>query len=449
MFTQLMSLLLVGAGAGPGWTTEVPEALRNFERARANIRTAVVDCRETRWTQYEPLEPVRHVIEVLDVSNGTLRLAGEDTIWINRGDDEGVMVRDVAGNPSSMYTHPRHFLQDGGTLWQHEETVADATGFTPEKPNMEILHIRSLGASSGLCSQDIQDVLYREGGSVAPAEYMETVEDGLHVVTAKIGDDTVRQWWVDPARGWNVIRTTYDVDGERLLELRAGLAQFDGVWFPETISVYNRQWCDGKEPFETLQVSRAEFNRPEHPQDFTPADIGMHTGMMVNIRSGTLEEVGHGVFDGTKVVRVTVYERERIDALQAQMQRGEKVEVPDWQAALKTTVTYESEWEAYTREFIAKYQLDEGQSQRAWTILKDCQEQADLYLLRNRARLSSLEQRLRAKPSGDEAKRKAEEAALGEMLHEVCAPVEQIFEARLKPRLDRLPTRSQRVAAGE
>lgn len=106
---------------------------------------------------------------------------------------------------------------------------------------------------------------------------------------------------------------------------------------------------------------------------------------------------------------------------------------------------FESEWERYVREFIEKYQLDEAQTQRAQAILKDCQEQAQNYLQRRKAALEQLDKR--DKDLGSSAADAQARQRLREQRERILAPVNRIFEERLKPRLEKLPTRQQRDAA--
>ncbi|MFQ5805722.1 MAG: hypothetical protein ACE5I3_04645 [Phycisphaerae bacterium] len=107
----------------------------------------------------------------------------------------------------------------------------------------------------------------------------------------------------------------------------------------------------------------------------------------------------------------------------------------------------ESAWEKYVREFIAKYKLNDEQSQKANAVLEECKSQRDRYL---RARQGQIEQidgqiaELKKSKDKNKAKRLAQ---LTDKRQAVMEPVEKIFEQQLKPRLERLPTRAQRRAA--
>jgi len=107
----------------------------------------------------------------------------------------------------------------------------------------------------------------------------------------------------------------------------------------------------------------------------------------------------------------------------------------------------ESQWEKYVREFIEKYQLNDEQSQKATAVLEDCQSQADRYLRGRKAQLEKIDAQMETL-KGSKSKDKAKSiAALTEKRKKIMAPIDQIFEQQLKPRLERLPTRAQRQAA--
>jgi cell division septum initiation protein DivIVA len=109
---------------------------------------------------------------------------------------------------------------------------------------------------------------------------------------------------------------------------------------------------------------------------------------------------------------------------------------------------FESQWEAYVREFIQKYQLDEAQTQRANSILKDCQEQARRVFDKHKDDLERIDKKLQSLAETKEGPDKLKELnELNQQRAKLLAPIDEIFERQLKPRLDKLPTRAQRQAA--
>ncbi len=108
---------------------------------------------------------------------------------------------------------------------------------------------------------------------------------------------------------------------------------------------------------------------------------------------------------------------------------------------------FESQWDKYVEDFIARYKLDSAQQQKARTILKECKDQAHRYLKGKKStieRLDKLAEQLKKSKDKDKSKRLAEIEAQKRKLRE---PIDRIFERQLKPRLERLPTRAQRKAA--
>lgn len=118
------------------------------------------------------------------------------------------------------------------------------------------------------------------------------------------------------------------------------------------------------------------------------------------------------------------YERSR------QMRRG----LPTSQPAAP------DEWEQYTRDFIARYQLNPEQQAAAERILSALKEQREIFLKKNLTKLAEITERLKNAPSA-EAREAAEQA-----FDKFSTPLERMFQM-LKERLDKLPTRAQRAAA--
>jgi hypothetical protein len=110
---------------------------------------------------------------------------------------------------------------------------------------------------------------------------------------------------------------------------------------------------------------------------------------------------------------------------------------------------FESQWEAYVRQFIERHKLDEGQQQKAHAVLKDCQGMANRRMRRAQSRIEHIEKQiaeLNSRGAGDERNRQ-QIARLQQYQARLLAPIDEIFEKRLKPRLDGLLTTAQRLAA--
>lgn len=113
----------------------------------------------------------------------------------------------------------------------------------------------------------------------------------------------------------------------------------------------------------------------------------------------------------------------------------------------KAGANFESQWEAYVREFIQRYQLDEGQTQRAQSILKDCQDMAQRIMQKNKAAIEELDKKVLELGQSKEGDKLRELTEINARRTKLTEPIDQIFERQLKPRLEKLPTRAQRQAA--
>jgi hypothetical protein len=109
--------------------------------------------------------------------------------------------------------------------------------------------------------------------------------------------------------------------------------------------------------------------------------------------------------------------------------------------------TAEGQWEQYVRQFIERYQLTEEQSNRAYKILKSCENQRDRYLRSRAEQLQRLDQQEAALRTSDNPNKAKEQADITAQRTRLMAPVDNIFNKQLKPRLDKIPTRAQREAA--
>jgi hypothetical protein len=110
---------------------------------------------------------------------------------------------------------------------------------------------------------------------------------------------------------------------------------------------------------------------------------------------------------------------------------------------------FESQWEAYVREFIQKYQLDDGQTERALSYLKDAQEAGRRVIERTKAEIEQLDKKALAMGDSKAPDKLKELNELSARRTKLLEPINEIFEKQLKPRLEKLPTAKQRQAAEE
>jgi hypothetical protein len=111
-------------------------------------------------------------------------------------------------------------------------------------------------------------------------------------------------------------------------------------------------------------------------------------------------------------------------------------------------VDSEDYWESYVRKFILSYELDEGQSESALSIMRECREKARAYRLSKQREFAEVEEKLR------EARREGQAPQAQRAKYRVWTgiqknlkkPIHDIFQ-ELKDRLDTIPTQAQRERA--
>lgn len=394
-----------------------------------------------------------------------------------QGDQDGIVRRDEHGDAVALeYNGPIYGLFADGDVWQHSESApnADVWGQTDAGAAMaigaQLLDFRHIGLDPAGLTENPADRAKSLG--LPPLEYAVTADGDLTKVTATTSNGGALIWWIDVRRDYSIVRTAAEQGGRRIGEQRFTIDRRDGIWFPVRVEHYRIAAGDvpGAVPSKTIEVIAAEFNRPEHPQHLTPADIGIEVGTRVTYQDPG--RTGGGIWEGRRLIPV--------EQFVAQLQAGQLLRGPTVQRELlrhggrltaaetaapppasapavmgrlaavaitsqrRAVYTIESDWEAYTRRFIERFRLDQEQTARALEILKDCQSQATQFVRSHADGFSTADDKLaEARAGGDRAKIEA----AGERARKLRAPIDEIFESKLRPRLDRLPTQSQREAA--
>jgi hypothetical protein len=104
-------------------------------------------------------------------------------------------------------------------------------------------------------------------------------------------------------------------------------------------------------------------------------------------------------------------------------------------------------WDAYVRDFIQRYQLDEPQQQRANLILTNAKEHAARFLARTKPEIERIDKRIQEVNASNSKDKVKEVQELNQRKQEKLEPVNDIYEKELKAQLERLPTKQQRAAA--
>jgi hypothetical protein len=446
--------------------TERPPALAAAfaARDRALLRTARIEYAEQSIVTNADGQRIERPVHYY-----TWQCARDAYVSVDQGDEEGVVMRDTDGRPRNdlPYHGPMHYLIKDGEIWRHVEQALWADIFADRRADSLRLHdLRRLGLDPVTFGQDIEAGC-REYGLPAP-EYQTTIEHGLHVVTTTIGPGQIR-WWIDPERGWNVVRTASISSGLETASMRFMVVETDGVWFPQGFE-YVRLAADGREFTTVYTLLSTEFNRPDHPQELTPADIGVEPGMSLNYqdRSDIAEAVwdGHTRITGEEYIarvkdgsfkRGPTVEHELARWMQARERNPQPATNPSAEdagpatrpasaAVREASKSFESEWEAYTRRFIKEYRLDAEQARKAWRICRNCEGLGRAYVQEHRAEFDEWQTRkdaLAAAAADEQAKQKD---TVDRRRADLLAPVQRIFEERLKPDLDKLPNDRQREA---
>ena len=384
----------------------------------------------------------------------TSKIAQNGYIIVDCGDEKGVVFQGKDGKPADVtYNNAEHTLMIDGVYWEYVEQ--DPSAFISDRAPYRVVDVRTLGLNLKPTKYfSVDDVLCEEKGSGARS-YSTTMEDDLYVVSVQSEGGVSRTYWIDPKRGFCPVRVAVHVERNGVewgTEARIVPKEFDGVWFPESVAYYRTDYEKGERPYMVATVSRAEFNRPEQAPKFTPEHIGIEVG--TNIRPNFGEYKGVSLtWGGDKLItRQELYKRMKAGELKFGPNYTREaykhiVKRKDMQKRTLRDRVHESAWEAHTRGFIKKYHLDDEQSQKAWAILKDCQERAEKHLRAHREEIAELLRKLdELERAGKANKETPESKRLGDRRRQLAEPIDRIFNEELRPRLDRLPTRKQREA---
>lgn len=456
---MLLALAMVGAlGATSNQSAQnKPAAFIAIERARSVERLRKGHIEWTRETRVGEKTVRRHY---------TSRFAGEDSLLVDRGDDEGVVMRMADGTPATYtFTGPRQFLTQGDSLWFRVAQSRSATVYHREHQEWSnVRNMRIVGLNPWIQESNFYERLQANG--VPNISYSAKVEDGLHIVEAVNGPVTAK-WWIDSNKGWNPVRSqTIGAKGV-IWENRISLRKYGDVWYPETVARFPDGYKNGAEPSQIIHINSAVFNTADLPDVLSVADIGLEVGMGVTFhdKGGSYRSL---YWDGDKAVpwgelapRLKSGELRTgptLLAIRARATGNARAQTANGSGRGKITgktlgqeprKPFETEWEAYTRRFIAKFGLNDDQSAKAMTILKRCQDQAASYATRMERAFEKLESDLgRLKESGEALGSPAAQK-LAFRKEKLRRPIDAIFERQLKPGLEKLPTRAQRAAAGK
>jgi len=459
---SVLSILLLGPWQAK--ETLKPRELLAVQSARTAFRTAYIEWWEERFEERERREAGPRKFYAL-------RIAGDEQIYAERGDSEGVHLRDVDGNPlpmpRNMNTTPRQVLAYHGKRWDAWQAPAGAR-IASDPQRAPIWDVRSLGLFPWFRpNEDPADALWGMGGA---RTYATTQVDKLCEVQAECADGYTLTWTLDPDRGWSPVRVALIQKGEVTAECRSVPEQFGHTWFPKRAEFFRRDYKHGVEPYSRIEVTAATFDDPEHPPHLTPENVGVEPGTNIIKEPEGKEPAAMVYWDGRRLLSQEEWS-ERIRsgnaelgprfraAVQEAKERNARWEAsgyvpilgfrwsPSKGAEFRIPATYfllEDEWTRFTEAFIHRHKLDTGQAEAARSILRSCIQRREDYLGTRRADFETLVRREKELETPGKERVQEKRAELAAERERLQAPIRNIFEQELKPRLDTIPTDAQR-----
>ena len=427
----------------------LPESLQRAIENRQRISTSVISYRLE--IHKDDVIVANYEEERGGVGDAIVAFIGDDDGNISRSEDGKSIPNDAGAVLRTLDQSDQSWsLLYPGAQVDARERVDDEIG---------LVNPWSIGFSPSMTHSPVEEVVLNPNLKFDEIEFREVEDDGLLHVTARDRYGQ-REWWIDPAKGWAPVRVRFS-EGAQWSESRITVGLVDGQWFPVAFTNYRSAAQNGQLPVQSFELKAGEFNRPTHRRKFTPADIGVEVGMSIDYRDR--EGVRKRLFwDGTRAVTREEFsdrhargELQFGPTVQAYYDAAEARRQADPVGALRQLLRATgrnpgerlSEWEQYVEDFIRRYRLDGEQAATARRILTDCQDMAKNMLMRAGTKWSELERRLELLLAGDA--RLVEVSDLNAWLHDymrVLGRLNLIFERQLKPRLDKIPTRTQRDA---
>lgn len=407
----------------------------------------------SRYLRHKGKPAVRHY---------TCRFAGDQHWFTNRGDDEGV-VGVFAPDNSPVKGRADILMLEDGTRWRSDGRSLMAKVYPAERNRTDsaiMTDIRAMDVSVQFESfRDLHSALWRSGlEKKGRIQYRESREGELHVVVASCRNADNRRiehaWWLDPRRGWCAVRSEYRVDGKVVKHTRAKRRKFGDVWLPEEIEFFWEEVAD--KPFQRIKVHSARFD-DALPDSFAPADIGVETGTNVIVQPTSTQPARMLSWAGEKGIdkdefsrKLTAGELKRGPNFMRNLQKRDprvkfedviiasrKASGPAPGTAAHAQQIFDDKWDRYLKDFIKTHGLSTTQTEAANSILSDCRRLAEGHFAVHKREIEAFFKRI-AKPKGTDPNSIQKDRA------RLIGPIDDLFEKRLKPRLNGLLTSEQR-----
>ncbi|GIK15509.1 MAG: hypothetical protein BroJett003_04730 [Planctomycetota bacterium] len=382
----------------------------------------------------------------------TSTYAGEDALFVYRGLGLGLRTPepDRIGQPFAF--SEQRVLTAGSQQWVYNEEslAAHVYSDSPRTPSWNPLRI-------GFDPVFVAETDSPWWRTKDPSEVdVHSVPGGI-MVTYRYANGNSVSWVLDASYGFQPTRCFSSVDGRERYHCETEYEEFDGRWTPSRVSY----WADGV-PTMHVDVPYVEFDRPDHPNKLTPEHLGLVPGIQI-IQSGESQPL---MWTGAEVVSIEEFRRRwesgLIDGsgIYALIERSKApngmCRFPDKQdpdlLLLSEAAKVKREprlWEEYVRRFISVYRLDSSQSQRAWAHHRECLNSLHEYRRKQDGELSELRERekqLEEGLSGSPAQ-VAELSSVRARIERIEGFEARVFDERLRPGLDKMPTRAQIDAA--
>ena len=423
---------------------EVPLALRMAEQYRRDIGALDATWRSVTFRDPDSIIAQGFCADGSGITDHRFRTRcawNGDFATQYLGDPHGVLQYHDDGSPEVRGTSDGALIRKNGEVWTHLAGLSTACYWKDQnveqwrcgQPPRDIRALGLVRRFDLMKLLGVDDVV--GAGHYAWSFEQETLEDGIEKVSALNEYGTRTTWFINPAKGWNPEKITRtDVHGRESVEMVADVQLHDGgIWFPQSAAFYSSQG----ELVESIELESATFNDPQMKR-LLPDSIGIEPGTHVFGQRGSLPPRPH-IWNGDAITTAEEWwaavengTRQPGPSIIYAREHGTDHIVRDKTRAIGDL----SLWEKYVAQFILRYKLDKDQQQKAWTIYRQCRSRAERYLSSRKQAIEELESRLRVAftDAGLLSKRKA-----------LSAPIDEIFNRELKPRLDRLPTPAQRA----
>ncbi|HMQ35144.1 MAG TPA: hypothetical protein PKD53_30780 [Chloroflexaceae bacterium] len=453
----LCGIVLPGSVHGGPPSGELPAALQALLADRLSIASGEI---ELTWSSSTWPQARHYTSRLSDAGDQLL-------VW--HADEEGVLNRDAEGRPrvrTIMDIGPVYSLTHDGISWIVHDGSPTGDARRQSGPSAGVPDMRSLGLTAAIPWYAPDIVVPTTDAQGGRRKFTTEEAADVTIVRASSGDE--RTIWVIDRKTGMPISVKCEYQGKLLTEARMTVGEVGGRWFPRKIEYFRSDYKNGQAPADVITILSGRFDSPDLPHDITPADIGVDAGFNVTQYDESMQHLGLFRWDGQKIVSLDEFNaRERRGEVTLGAQFLEKVARAQAMSGRLTTTApltwpaestrvqrlaapsseWEGEWDRYVREFCEHYKLGNEQRQQAQRLLDECKSRATEYVRRKRQAFEAFD-RLRAnfvKLSSEE--QNARRAALTAQRAFLLAPINAVFEERLKPALEKLPTRAQRQAA--